>query len=127
MSLTVYILEIKDGDKLRLVESFSKDMDIRFEVDREHNFTKVPDTYWKMYIYSNEWLQKQLSTAIPIFLEEGRFFDYFSLYKRDKENHIYHIPRIFKSNVLMKEKHLLPKSFDDLRGDTILNGWLEGV
>lgn len=126
MTLTIYILDVEQGDKLRAIRSCPQGLDIFFMVTKNHDFSQMPGTDWKMYLYSDEWLQEELSEAIPTFLKMGEMFDFYALYKRYSKEKFFHAPRIFKSNIPMKTEALMPASFEGLRGETILNGFLEG-
>lgn len=83
-------------------------------------------TNWFCFIYSYEWIDGELREALPV-LMENKDFDFFVFYKKvvvNGEVVFSKAPRLFRFNVEMLPGILMPASVNDLKHDTILDGWI---
>lgn len=125
MNITLIIIPIDKISDYDLINSFIPAYFKRLQKDRFFN-TSV-NTEWKMFMYADETLSKQLKKALPVVCEKGKEFDYFSFYKLfKKDGHIkYSIsPRLFKSNVKIRDNSVYPVDAISLKGTTILDGFI---
>jgi hypothetical protein len=139
-ALAIYILHCGDDSRHDPANTakniLQSGIDIRIEVvpSAVHNLNElVPDTFWKMFIYSDEWFSKNLVKALPSYLEQN-IFNVISIYRLaendTKEPKISVSPRLFVSNISLKNWSLEPASVHDnirkIVHTTILDGFIFG-
>ena len=83
-------------------------------------------TKWYSFIYSNEWLDKNLCESLVHFLTRDDF-DFYVLAKRVNDKgtvKYFYVPRIFRKYIKLEEEGLTPIGHEDLNCEKILNGWV---
>ena len=131
--LTIYVMPCgKDEiDPERAVKSFENPQyTVAYAILEHANLWDLNGTHyesrWFGYIYANEWLDEELSEALPVFLQQD-YFDYLLLWKKvehgDKSRY-FRMPRLFRSVVPLIKGELVPENIDTLTGETVLNGWI---
>lgn len=120
--LTVIIAPVEGFEGKRLEESFG-DVECKF-VYLQHplNFNVDVDTKWKLYMYANEELDRNLQESLNVFLNHGDDFDYFSIYSTQNFR-CFVSPRLFKKEVAIAEKLIYPKHAG-LKSTFILDGFI---
>jgi hypothetical protein len=119
--LTVYVIRSESADIDKLITSFG---DIDFQLvllDNPPDFNKKPDTKWKMFLYSNEYLEDDLQTSLKEYLQQD-VYDYFNIYST-KDHKFYVSPRLFKKEVVIENHTVYPKSVG-LQYTSILDGFI---
>jgi hypothetical protein len=126
--LTVFILPTSGPKKSikRLMDSFGTVSCIfvilaSVEAMLEHEI----NTEWYCFLHDNEWLELELSEALPTFLE-ANIWDYYLVHKKvniDGQIKFFIAPRIFRNNVRLKLSDLTPTDVY-LSNERILNGWI---
>jgi hypothetical protein len=127
MNLTLIVIPIEEVSDVRLVNSFVPAYFKRLHKNRFFNV--MVKTEWKMFMYADEVLSKNLKKALPIVCERGKEFDYFSFYKlikKDEKLKYSMSPRLFKSDIEMRDNSVYPIDIDSLKGITILDGYILG-
>jgi hypothetical protein len=113
-------------DDLKLVESFDKVPGRYMRMEDSRYFNVTIKTDWKVFMYANEYFSPQLLAAFPSLLENEEF-DYFSFYKLRKEygKLKYSIsPRMYRSDIRMRDNMAYPVDIESLKGIPILNGFV---
>lgn len=85
----------------------------------------MPDTVWKAFLFSDECLSAGLSDKET--MEEYLYsplFDFYCLYRRALDGKPSEGPRIFKSEILLKDGSVMPESTEGLKWTHILDGWV---
>lgn len=106
----------------RLLESVkSLNPDIIFL--KEADFSKIPKTKWKMFLYDNEYLSDELLEALLSYLENKHSWDFMKIYKKDKKQAFSISPRLFRSYVQICSDCIMPLNIY-LSNETILDGFI---
>lgn len=127
MNLTLIIIPIEEVSDFDLVNSFVPAYYKRLQKNRFFNIDVK--TEWKMFMYADEFLSKQLKKALPIVCERGKEYDYFSFYKLAKKEDKLTAslsPRLFKSHIKMRDNSVYPVNMPELNGTPILDGYILG-
>lgn len=82
-------------------------------------------TKWWMYLFSDEIVPEELTTAIQVFAFTDKW-DYFVLLRKYGEQHFGFSPRLFKSGVEIEEGKMIPKNIEAPH-ERILNGYIINV
>ncbi len=128
--LTMFIIPCDDkeaSDFDRAEKSISEIADKVIELPDHNVGGAEKHNDWFGYIYSNEYFDNQLLASVPIYLSNGRNFDYLVMYKRilfDDSLKMFQSPRIFKSDVILFEGQLIPKEPELFLPITVLDGWI---
>jgi len=132
--LTLYVLPGggPEGDRpFRAASSYFKYMPLMtLHVIDHHELSDFNDlhyTPWFGYIMSNEWIDEELSSSLPVFLKY-RQFDCLVLFQKKREGEtarVFEVPRIFRSGkVRIQEGSLMPENPGELKYERALNGWI---
>ena len=122
--LTVYILysgDVNYWDFDRTVRSLvggdvsEEDFDIEVLKPGTDFNLLVPNTKWKMFLYSDEWLSKHLLETLPIYLTQDQY-NVLSVFRMkdpgrirtQDDERISVCPRIFHSDIPLKPDSLVP-------------------
>ena len=84
------------------------------------------DYQWFGYIYSNEWLDEVLNSAMPIYLQQY-YFDCLIMWKKVIENgeeKFFKMPRIFRNCVHIAENTMMPEHHENIKFEIALDGWI---
>lgn len=128
--ITIYTIPCDDPKKTnykRLEESLA-DMEAKIvKLDhRRLGEVREEDNPWWGFLFSNEYMDKNLVKAIPVFLQHQ--FDYLVLHKKsifNGEVKVFTAPRLFRAHVHLEEGHsLVPKNPESLKFERVLDGWL---
>ena len=125
--MTLVIVPIEGVDDSKLLESFDSISAYIVKLQKDRYFNIEVKTEWKMFMYSNEYLSKQLIEAMPVILGAGNEYDYFSFYKLVVDNYTnkYGIsPRLFKSDIKLRSNSVYPVDIESYKGITILDGFI---
>lgn len=126
--MTIYVVPTANSNLGCLLESV-KTLDPEIVFLKEHNYSKVPNTRWKLFLYDDEYLSEELSEALPKYFENGQYWDFLSMYKKIEdinERRIYSMsPRLFKSQIQIRTDCIMPID-DNLQYETILDGFILG-
>jgi hypothetical protein len=140
-SLTVYILHC-GNDRLHDIVKCSKNlfqegMDVRIEpVPSGTAFSALEcDTFWKLFLYSDERLSIDLLKSLPVYLSQDEY-NVLTMFRiseseliKDKNKNDLTIsvsPRLFYGNVRLKNWSLEPASSEDVKCTRILDGFIIG-
>lgn len=123
MMLTVIVIptNLSADITLRSVRDLQAKI-IQLEVGRDFNCEV--DTKWKLYLYGGEILSQDLKEALPEFLLKGGIFDLFEIYRKSPTGFSIS-PRLFKADIRLQEKSLMPVHFERLNVTTILDGFIQ--
>ncbi len=89
------------------------------------DFNDLHYTPWFGYIISNEWIDEELASSLPIFLESGHFDCLVLMQKLEEEERFFQVPRIFRTGTVRIQKgNLLPENPQELKYERALNGWV---
>ena len=128
--ITIYTIPCDDPGKTdheRLEKSLGEIEAMVVRLDhRRLDEVREEDNPWWGFLFSNEWFDKSLAEAIPIFLQHQ--FDYLVLHKKSFFNgktRVFSAPRLFRAHVQLEEGHsLVPKEPELLKFERVLDGWL---
>jgi|GEM_PF-3676764 hypothetical protein len=126
MLITLVIIPIAGVDDVKLIESFDSIPAYIIKLQKDRYFNVPVKTGWKMFMYSNEYLSKQLVEALPILLKETKFH-YFSFYKLILDQGITKFsisPRLFDSRIRLIGSSVYPVDINSFNGITILDGFI---
>ena len=130
MLMTLYIFpcdnpELHNPERAKAsfgnVVQFSRILETR-RLDLEKDF----QTPWYGYIFSDEYLDDEVKTALPIFLASDQF-DCLVLMKKamvDGKIKVTQSPRIFRKDVRLMEDTHIPENPQRLRFERMLDGWI---
>jgi hypothetical protein len=118
-ALTIYILHCGDDirhdpeNTVKNIVHSGVDFTVIVVPSAHHNLNELlPDTHWKLFIYSDEWISKDLVKALPSYLEQDTYnvLSLFRLeYPADKNDPKLSIcPRLFTREILFKVYTLQP-------------------
>lgn len=126
--LTIIIIPTGKKRTEELIESFAGiPANVILLEDGKLDFNVKVSTIWKIFIYEGEFLSKELQEALPVFLESGKDFDMFSIYKMTTSNGVSLAPRLFKSKVEIRNDSVFPVNVPQEKQNTILDGFILGV
>lgn len=127
--LTLFVVDSIGGprfDDIKAIKSFGKIVET---VKRVNTYSEINETEkttdWYGIIYDNECIEPRLQAALETFFKLCDA-DILKIYKRiqvDGEIKIYNSLRFFRNYVKLQENSLVP-TVDNLKVETILNGWL---
>jgi hypothetical protein len=126
--LTLYVIPggtITKASIEKAVEGFlSKEYETEVRVLNIFNYHEMnPDTLWKAFIYSNEFATPEVQEALETFLFVDTW-EYYSFYRKAKDEKVSVAPRIFRSDVQLKEDAPYPEDISKLNGTFVLDGWI---
>ena len=127
--LTLFVIKGNGKyDPIKAMVSFG-DIVRYTKVLEDRRIDHIPvDTEWYGYIYSDEWIDKRIKDALPVFLKAG-YFDCLILMKKQLDTgklRAFKAPRIFRREVKLEKNMLIPKHPKRLTFETLLDGWIRG-
>lgn len=128
--LTLFVVDSTGGprltDDIEAIKSFGRIVET---VKRVNTYSEINETEkttdWYGIIYDNECIEPRLQAALEPFFKLCDA-DILKIYKRirvDGDIKIYNSLRFFRNYVKLQENSLVP-TVDNLKVETILNGWL---
>lgn len=119
-ALTIYVLHCGDDSKHdpenTVKNLIGSDIDFRLEVvssDARGMNHLLPDTHWKLFIYSDEWLSKDFVKALPNYLEQDQY-NVLSMFRLEypvtdvKDPKLSVCPRLFTREIVFIGNSLVP-------------------
>jgi hypothetical protein len=126
--LTIIVIPTGKKRTEELIESFAGiPADVILLEDGKLDFNVKVKTVWKIFMYEGEFLSKELCEALPVYLESGKDFDVFSIYKMTTSNGASIAPRLFKADIKIKNDSVFPVDVPIEKQNTILDGFILGV
>jgi len=126
--LTLYVIPggaVTKASIERAVKGFlSKEYKTEVRVLNIFNYHEMnPETMWKAFIYSNEYVTDEVQEALESFLFVDTW-EYYSFYRKSREEKVSVAPRIFRSDVQLKGDAPYPVDISKLSGTFVLDGWI---
>jgi hypothetical protein len=126
--LTIIVIPTGKKRPEELIESFAGiPANVVLLEDGKLDFNVKVSTAWKIFMYEGEFLSKELQEALPVYLESGKDFDVFSIYKMTTSRGAFIAPRLFKAEVEIRNDSVFPVGVPQEKQNTILDGFILGV
>jgi len=123
--LTLFIVQSRADrlDPSPAVESFHDLADEIYFVPDIHEINdKTKRNEWYAVIYDDEYIDDPLKEGLKVFVDQSGA-DVLILGKKSKDRY-FKSPRLFRNNIKLSDKSLMPEAGNLHNYETVLNGWV---